>query len=291
MTATPVVDPLHVAARCILLDALVALADHREALVVVGAQAVYLHTQDADLDASVAPYTTDADLALNPGKLGPEPELAAAMKAAGFTLKIKTNGGVEPGSWLAQVAVDGQTRQIPIDLIVPAALAVGHGRRDARLPDQGQHAARWADGLEAAVVDHSIMTVASLHPADPRSLQVRVAGIPALLIAKAYKLHDRLQETGRTHRIRSKDAGDVVRLMRAPMTAAAVGARLAELAQDSDAGASIRTGVDRLRSLFGTPAAPGVAMATAALAGAIDEAQIRVLAPAFIAQMLGSYKP
>jgi hypothetical protein len=35
-------DPLYVAARRVLLDALGALDNHREALVLVGAQAVYL---------------------------------------------------------------------------------------------------------------------------------------------------------------------------------------------------------------------------------------------------------
>jgi hypothetical protein len=96
---------LYVAARGVLLDALDALVEHRDALIVVGAQAVYLHAEDADLDASVAPYTADADLALDPAELGPEPQLAAAMRAAGFSLKIKGGGtgGVEPGSWQVPV--------------------------------------------------------------------------------------------------------------------------------------------------------------------------------------------
>lgn len=42
-------DPLYVAARRVLLDALTALREHRDAIVLVGAQAVYIHAGDADL--------------------------------------------------------------------------------------------------------------------------------------------------------------------------------------------------------------------------------------------------
>ena len=52
-------DPLYVRARGALLDAGKALDAHRDAIVLVGAQAIYLHTGDADL--AVAEYTTDAD--------------------------------------------------------------------------------------------------------------------------------------------------------------------------------------------------------------------------------------
>jgi hypothetical protein len=57
-------DPLYVRARAALLDAVEALDAHRDALVLVGAQAIYLHTGDADL--TVAEYTTDADFTVSP---------------------------------------------------------------------------------------------------------------------------------------------------------------------------------------------------------------------------------
>ena len=41
-------DPLYVRARSALLDAVDALAEQLDAVVLVGAQAVYLHTGDAD---------------------------------------------------------------------------------------------------------------------------------------------------------------------------------------------------------------------------------------------------
>ncbi len=58
-------DPLYVRARAALLDALHALEPHLDAVVLVGAQAIYIHTGDADL--AVAEYTTDADFSILPG--------------------------------------------------------------------------------------------------------------------------------------------------------------------------------------------------------------------------------
>jgi hypothetical protein len=60
----PVFDEAYVAARRVLLDALTVLAPHGDAIILAGAQAVYVRTGAADL--AVAPYTTDGDLVLNP---------------------------------------------------------------------------------------------------------------------------------------------------------------------------------------------------------------------------------
>ena len=70
-------DPLYVAARRALLDALDALGAHRRALILVGAQAVYCHAGDADL--ATAPYTTDGDIAIDPSQLGPDPRIEIAL--------------------------------------------------------------------------------------------------------------------------------------------------------------------------------------------------------------------
>lgn len=50
--------------RSVLLDALVALDEHRRAVVVIGAQAIYLHTGGAAV--ALAEVTKDSDLALDP---------------------------------------------------------------------------------------------------------------------------------------------------------------------------------------------------------------------------------
>lgn len=58
--AMPDLDPLYIAARRVLRDALEALAPRGDAVIVVGAQAVYLRTGAGEL--GIAPYTTDGDL-------------------------------------------------------------------------------------------------------------------------------------------------------------------------------------------------------------------------------------
>lgn len=89
--------PEYVLARSVLLDALQALAPHLDAVVLVGAQAVYLHTGDAEL--IVVPTTTDADLALFPAKLLDQPLLEDALRGAGFEL------APDPGAWRGRFGV------------------------------------------------------------------------------------------------------------------------------------------------------------------------------------------
>src|SRR5437879_6000802 len=128
-------DPLYVAARRALLDALDALGVQRNSVVLVGAQAIYVitgegdlavspFTVDADLVLAVSPFTTDADLALDPRRLRPEPLLDDAMAAGGFR---PMEGRV--GTWVA-------TNGVEVDLLVPEALG-GAGRRAARIPPHG----------------------------------------------------------------------------------------------------------------------------------------------------------
>lgn len=69
-------DEIYVLARGVLLDALQALGSHADAIVVVGAQALYLRVGESDL--AVAPYTEDGDLALDPAHLAEIPPVEAA---------------------------------------------------------------------------------------------------------------------------------------------------------------------------------------------------------------------
>jgi len=118
-----VIEPLYVAARGVLLDALDALGEQREALILAGAQAIYIHTGAADL--AVAEFTTDGDLVVNPEQLKAQPRLSEAMERALF------RSGLQPGSWLCDRTVSGIATTIPVDLLVPEAVA-GSGRRAAR---------------------------------------------------------------------------------------------------------------------------------------------------------------
>ncbi|MER7166370.1 hypothetical protein ABT336_09935 [Micromonospora sp. NPDC000207] len=286
-------DPLYVAARRVLLDALEALDDHLGAVILVGAQAIYLQVGEADLEITVAPFTTDADLGIDPGRLGADPRIAEAMTEAGFTLKEKNSGGIEPGTWIATTQVDHLQVPVPVDLLVPEAFAPLRGKRDARLPDHGKNATRWTPGLEPCLFDNTERTIASLEPdQDMRTATIRVAGPGALLVAKAHKLAERLadEQRDKPHRVKAKDAGDVVRLMRSPTPPDAVGARLANIAQDKLAGPSVIQGVQRLEKLFGTGRSRGVELAVTSLAGALDEDFIRELAPGYIASLMDAYR-
>lgn len=266
-------DELYIAARRVLLDALVALGPHREAAVLVGAQAVYLRSQDAQL--SVAAFTSDGDLGLDPALLVDDPLIESAMRQADFVVN-------QPGQWRRETNVGGVDVHIAVDLLVPESLAAPGGTRGARIPPHAKTAARKVRGLEPSVLDHDLMKLASLEPdRDPRSFTINVAGVAALLVAKAFKIAERLAEPG-APRVADKDAGDVVRLM---MTSdqSYVAQRLSQLASDQTVGDVVQQGLAELHKLFGGRRTPGTSLAVSALAGAMPETRVRALPPAYMA--------
>lgn len=281
---SPVPDPRYVAARRVLLDALLALAPHGRAVIVAGAQAIYLRTGAADL--AVAPYTTDGDLTLDPALLGVEPELAAAMAKAQFVPMVK-EGHIEPGTWVATTQVEGQVFDVPVDLIVPESVA-GAGRRGARLGIHGNSAARRAFGLEACLVDHSTMTIESLEVADRRFAQAEVAGFAALLVAKAHKLHDRAT-SGKPGRQSDKDAADVLRIMQTS-SPTDVGLSLAALSGHAVAGPASSSAVRILEELFGHRGRPGVSMAARAMRLALPEERVQAICVTYISSLLSAVR-
>jgi hypothetical protein len=285
-------DPEYVEARRVLLDALTALAPHGRAVILVGAQAIYLHIGDADIaagphtidaDLAIAPYTTDGDLTLDPTLLGQDPALEEAMTAAGFRLS-QVDGNVEPGVWLAQAVVGGREIVVPIDLIVPEGAAPRRGRRGARLDFHGKRAARRALGLEAALVDHDPMTVTALDSDDDRSVEVEVAGPAALFVAKAHKLRDRV-DSGRADRLEDKDAADVLRLMQSK-PAERVAPTLRELCEHPVAGPPTIAALDYLDELFGRRGRPGIEMAVRALSVALPAQRVEAICVAYTTRLL-----
>lgn len=235
--------PEYVLARRVLLDALGALAEQREAVVLVGAQAIYLHVGEADLAVPV--MTTDGDLAVDPGRLHDAPRLQQAMESAGFV-------ATQPGSWRGHSGV-------MIDLMVPEAVAARPGRRGADLGVHGTSVARQTRGLEAALVDRELHTIGALDPSDVRSFDVAVASPAALLCAKLHKIAERAG----TKRAEDKDALDVLRLLRAT-DPAAVGERLAALTRDPRCGPVVAEAVEHFRALFATHESTGPTMAARA---------------------------
>lgn len=241
---------LYALARRTLLDALEALGSHAESVILVGAQAVYVHAGDADI--AVAPFTTDGDLAINPLTLADDPRLAEAMTAKRFVPHRD-----QIGTWVATYDLDGEERGIDIDLLVPASLG-GPGRRGARLGPHGKKAARKVRGLEAALVDNSLQTISSLEPEDDsRIIEVKVAGPGALIVTKVIKIAERLDDPARR---KDKDALDVLRLLRAVPTDE-LAAGLGRLIDDDLSRTVAEEAITQLDVLFAGRRGEGVAMA------------------------------
>jgi hypothetical protein len=263
-------DPLYVAARVALLDALEALGEQRRAVVLVGAQAVYLHTGEATV--AVAPYTTDADLAIDPSLLQASPKLNDALLRAHFWQ------GAQPGSWIIEYRLDGHPITIEVDLLVPEAVA-GGGRRAAKLGEHGDRTARRAKGLEAALVDHRVMTLSALEvlvgtcqAADQRTFDIRVAGPAALLVSKLHKVAERAVEQQRT-RLHDKDALDIYRILQA-VPAASLASTLTLLLERDVARDVTREAMSFLERYFANPRSLGCQMVVRATEGLEDSETI-----------------
>jgi hypothetical protein len=249
-----VLDPQYVVARAVLLDALEALGEQRNAVIVVGAQAIYMHTGAVDL--AVPEFTTDADLTIDPVLLRAAPEIELAMRTAGF------ERGNRVGAWTVVRDVAGIRANVEVDLMVPEAVG-GGGRRAARLPGHAREIARKARGLEAALVDKEAITIRALEAEDPRAFDVAVAGPAALLISKLHKIGERVSER-QQRRLDDKDALDILRLLQATETSILATTVLALLQADIAAEVT-REALDLLKEHFTNARAAGPQMAVRAV--------------------------
>lgn len=266
----------YIEARRVLLDALDAMQPHLDAVVLVGAQAVYLRT--AGRIEGYQPFTTDADVVVDPTLLGPIPPLGDAMRAAGFTLTD------EPGVWEARLARPGLADDIvvPVDLIVPEELAPKAGRRSARLPGaHGKATARKSSGLAGAVVDNFPITISVLEDDDKRATRVNVASYGALLVAKLHKLGDRLATP---QRLEAKDAGDVYRLFDVCVPDA-MATTLRVLLDDERSSATTTKALAYLDELFLTLTAVGTSLAVDALRIVLPSATVTAATTAYVAEL------
>lgn len=243
----------YVRARRVLLDALEALGGHRRSIILVGAQAIYLHAGEATF--GMAPYTTDADLAIDPRVLQKTPPIESAMIRAGF------RHGVQPGIWLSK-------DDIQVDLLVPEAVG-GSGRRGARLEGHSKRSARKVEGLEGALVENEVVSIGSLRAGDDRRFDIRVAGPSALVVAKLHKLWERRDAP---RRLENKDAADVFRLLQAIETERLV-AGFRRLSDDPISRMAAVNSLEFLDNLFARVEALGIRLLRAAVAG-LDDPEI-----------------
>jgi hypothetical protein len=260
--------------RKVLLDALEALADHRDSVIVVGAQAVYLHTGNASV--AIAEATKDSDLAVDPRSLGADPLIQEAMEAGGF-LPDPHSG--QPGAWISP-------EHIPVDLMVPRKVD-GTNRLDARavkIPPHDRRAMRSTSGLEGALVDNQEMDIHALDPDDKRLLRAKVAGPAALVVAKLHKIHDRTSDTMR--QLDNKDAHDVYRLFLS-MDVEHTATSLRQLIASDIAGNASALAMRYLEQLFAAgPDARGCQMVAVAEGEVGEAAEIVAQRCAFLAQDL-----
>ena len=174
-----------------------------------------------------------------------------------------------------------------MDLMVPEALAGPGSRttRGARIPPHDRRAARRASGLEAVVVDNSVMDVTALDDADHRHYQVRVAGTAALVVAKIHKIAERVSAP---HRLNDKDAHDIYRILIAVDT---VELRTAfhALLRDPLSADTTRQAVTNLRDLFAvSPDALGAVMAARAEEGIGEPLTVALSSSILAADLLNS---
>jgi hypothetical protein len=242
-------------------------------VILVGAQAIYLHTGEGDL--AISQLTTDGDIALDPELLEEDPLLSESLAAAQFTPHLDTS---RIGTWLSP---DG----IEVDLLVPEAVA-GPGTRAARLGLHGNRVARRARGLEAALVDNSIHRIHSLETDDDRVFEIRVAGPGALLVAKLHKLGERV-DAGK--RVEAKDASDTLRLLQLPSEELESGI-VAALNRDVSREVTLEA-IGRLRGLFGSAASRGSQLAAESVGDLEEPGVIAESCAALSTELLARLSP
>jgi hypothetical protein len=187
---------------------------------------------------------------------------------------------------LAQPGIYWSPDEIEVDLMVPETMG-GAGRRGARLGPHGNRSARKARGLEAALVDNSTIALEALDPGDDRIIEAPVAGVAALVVAKAHKLGERLRRA--PDRLGPKDALDVLRLLRSS-EGDALAATFQALLADERARVVTMEALAYVRELFATPEAAGLDLVGDAVAGLDDPAIVRASMRALTNQLLNGVK-
>jgi hypothetical protein len=209
------------------------------------------------------------------------PPLEKALEEAGFAPKTESSVGV----WVSrrvtsqQVAID-----VGVDLLVPASVSPGRGRRAARLPGHETRAARLVRGLDGALVDADLMTLGELD-AGTRAFDVRVAGPSALLVAKLHKISER-EGTGRQS---DKDALDVLRLLRGTETDELAG-RYERLLADDRSEEAASTGRQLLETQFARGSGIGIAMAIRSAGVLADADEIAASCEALASDLLAALR-
>jgi hypothetical protein len=256
--------------RRLLIDAIKALSPFREALVVIGAHAIHVWAQQAwgpiEMEA-----TRDADVSINPAFVAENPKIIESLKSIGVEAALKDRPGIYGLEQEKELPLSARTT---FDVLVPERYA-GVGRRAARIDGQ-ENAAGRATGLELALWDKYLL---ELDTADaPReSVEVFVAGPAALLVAKAHKVHDRLQQFAiHPERLRPKDSGDIALLMMVSDPSEIMQVMRKNIKTHPEIAETVDLASRWLIELYGDASVPSVTRQQAAdsLAARFDEAEV-----------------
>lgn len=201
--------PELVQSRSLLLRVLRLLHEQSEALTVLGAHAVFEQTKHI-VELPGMDSTHDADVGVAPELLLPKPLLDHVMDSAGLEPASQSR----PGVWgLKSEHGKPLHERLTIDLIAPASVA-GTGRRSATVGPHGRRSVSKTNGTELSLIDRQWLTIESFDNNQP-SRGCYVAGVAALICAKVYKIHDRLEPTEfarNPKRFKTKDVVDLFRL-------------------------------------------------------------------------------
>lgn len=252
-----------VVARRALLDALDVLQPHLDSLILVGAQAVYLHTNHIELP--LAPATTDSDIIFDTRSLADFPEIGGMLRQAGYQENVGADS--QPGRWISAEGV-------PLDLFQPSKLSGRKaGSRGAHIHPHEKNILRIAKGLDCVLVDNSLAEIVSFEKSDSRKFKMHVAGAASLLIAKTFKILDRADDGGK--RLANKDAHDVYRLL-VSREKKEIATSLVHLLNNQISADEARVGFQAFKKLFAEKqSALGNQMAAEATIGTQDEAQVQ----------------
>lgn len=194
-------------ARKALLKALEALQTvGLQNFVLVGAQAVYLRT--TRVVPQMPPFTTDADLVVDPRRIVKRRDIYDALEDKGFGLR----GEHFYAGMYDAVASGGNAADSKVDILVPAAFENSWNQETYSPRDK--YATMTQEGLELTLTDHSEMEISSGDDAaDGRAFRVNVAGSTSLLIAKGWKIGERFEQGPESFDKVAKDIGDIYLLL------------------------------------------------------------------------------
>jgi hypothetical protein len=197
--------------RRALINVADVLSDHLDAFTLIGGHAVHLHTESLDI-----PHlpTVDGDLLVSPATLEAEPHLGQILRAAGYAPRTPHRPGLWGRGEFRNRFGKPDWRE-KIDLMAPRAFSGTTSKTRRSVPaTASQHGIETVGnttGLELGVFDRAERNLVDF--ADPtRQVSMYVAGCPSLIVAKSFKIYDRLTSRKNMTSI-DKDVADLWRLL------------------------------------------------------------------------------